>query len=97
MSARHRYLVCYDIADPKRLRHVCKVCESYGSRLQFSVFEASLDAMMLASLKAEVDALINHDWDQVLFINMGLDDESTPMNIESLGLPCVKRSRVTII
>lgn len=50
MSKRRRFLICYDIADPKRLRNAAKICESYGSRIQFSVFESSLSATMLAQL-----------------------------------------------
>ncbi|MDA8976549.1 CRISPR-associated endonuclease Cas2, partial [bacterium] len=41
--ARTRYLVSYDIATPKRLRMVAKVCQSFGSRIQYSVFECPLD------------------------------------------------------
>ena len=97
MSKRHRYLVCYDIADPKRLRRVAKVCESYGSRIQFSVFESSLSSTMLAGLKAELDALIHHDDDQVLFVDLGVDDASTPFSIDYIGMPYIKKSRITII
>lgn len=97
MSQRQRYLVCYDIADAKRLRHTARICESYGSRIQFSVFEASLDAMMLAALKAELEKVIHHDFDQILFVHLGRDDESTPFDMETLGIPLVKKSRITII
>jgi CRISPR-associated protein Cas2 len=97
MSNRQRYLVCYDIADPKRLRLTAKVCESYGSRIQFSVFESTLDDAMLASLKVELDQIINHDCDQVLFVHLGRDDESTPLDMETIGLPYIKRARITII
>ncbi|MBE6418517.1 MAG: CRISPR-associated endonuclease Cas2 [Akkermansiaceae bacterium] len=97
MSKRHRFLVCYDIADAKRLRRVAKVCESYGSRIQFSVFESALTNTMMASLRAELDAVINHDTDQILFVNLGADDASTPFTMEYLGLPYVKKNRVTII
>lgn len=97
MSKRYRYLVCYDIADAKRLRHTAKICESYGNRIQFSVFEASLDNTAFASLRVELDAVINHADDQVLFVNLGLDDASTPFSMESIGLPYVKKTRLTII
>ena len=97
MSNRHKYLVCYDIAAPKRLHKVAKICESYGSRLQFSVFEASLNGMMLASLQAELQAIIHHDEDQIIFIDLGRDDPSTPFRIDTMGLPYIKRSRITII
>ncbi len=37
------YLVAYDIADPKRLHRVAKVCEDYGVRVQYSLFECRLE------------------------------------------------------
>ena len=97
MSHRRKYLVCYDIAAPKRLHKVARICESYGSRVQFSVFEASLDGMMLASFQAELQTFIHHEEDQVIFIDLGRDDHSTPFRVETMGLPYVKRSRITII
>lgn len=97
MTQRRRFLICYDIRDAKRLRHVAKVCESYGRRLQFSVFESALSPTMLAKLKAELADMINHDFDQIMYIDLGRDDESTPFRIETMGVPYVKQSRVTVI
>jgi len=37
-------LVAYDIADPKRLARVAQVCEHYGMRVQYSVFECHLES-----------------------------------------------------
>jgi CRISPR-associated protein Cas2 len=36
-------VVAYDITDPKRLARVAKVCEDYGVRVQYSIFECRLD------------------------------------------------------
>jgi CRISPR-associated protein Cas2 len=36
-------LVAYDICDPKRLTRVARVCEDYGVRVQYSVFECRLE------------------------------------------------------
>jgi CRISPR-associated protein Cas2 len=36
-------LVAYDICDQKRLARVAKVCEDYGVRVQYSVFECHLE------------------------------------------------------
>ena len=36
------FLVCYDIADPKRLRKVASICEDFGYRRQKSVFMVRL-------------------------------------------------------
>lgn len=94
---RHRFLICYDIADAKRLRHVARVCESYGTRIQFSVFESALSPTMLARLKSELEDIINHANDQIMFVDLGVDDSSTPFTIQSIGLPYIKKSRITII
>jgi hypothetical protein len=31
---RTRFIVSYDIAHPKRLRQVAKICQSFGSRMR---------------------------------------------------------------
>ena len=36
-------LVAYDIADPKRLHHVAAICEDFGVRVQYSLFECWLE------------------------------------------------------
>jgi CRISPR-associated protein Cas2 len=36
-------VVAYDITDHKRLARVAKVCEDYGVRVQYSVFECHLN------------------------------------------------------
>jgi CRISPR-associated protein Cas2 len=36
-------LVAYDISEPKRLARVARVCEDYGVRVQYSIFECRLD------------------------------------------------------
>lgn len=94
---RSRYLVSYDIRDPKRLRQVARVVEGFGSRLQYSVFECPLDATRLAQLKAELYPLIQHDQDQILFVALGPEAGDASLIIEAMGLPYLVRSRVTII
>ena len=44
-------LVAYDIADPKRLRKMAKLCEAYGTRVQLSVFECQLRHGQLEQLQ----------------------------------------------
>jgi CRISPR-associated protein Cas2 len=36
-------LVAYDISDPKRLARCARVCEDYGVRVQYSIFECRLE------------------------------------------------------
>ena len=94
---RKRYIVSYDIANPKRLRNVARVAEGFGYRLQYSVFECLLDPLRLEEMKAELVKIIHHTEDQVLFIALGTRKADGNLAIESLGIPYKEHSRVTII
>ena len=94
---RTRYIVCYDISNPKRLRKVCHVCESFGTRLQYSVFECFLDGLQLQKMKTLLQEIIHHADDQVLFISLGLESSERPVKIEYLGQPYNIKTRVTVI
>lgn len=94
---RTRYLVSYDICDPKRLRRVAKAMEGYGTRIQYSVFECALDDKRVARLKAELHEILHHEEDQVLFVSLGPEDSSHGLRIEAMGLPYLVRSRVVIV
>ena len=94
---RIRYLVSYDICDPKRLRRVGRALEGFGVRLQYSVFECPLDDIRMAMLKAAVHPLLKHDEDQILFVALGPSANDASLIIEAMGLPYQVRTRVTII
>ena len=69
-------VVAYDVnttdtAGQKRLRKVAKLCEQYGLRVQNSVFEVLVDAAQLATLKANLSGVIDHDQDSVRFYRLG--------------------------
>lgn len=96
-GSRIRYLVSYDIANPKRLRKVARTLESYGTRLQYSVFECPLDGLRLEKLKAALWEIIQHDADQVLFVSLGPEAKDATLVIDALGQPYTVRTRVTII
>jgi len=84
---RISYLVCYDICDDKRLRRVFKVMRGYGDHLQYSVFECQLTNMDLVRLRGELSAIIHHDEDQVLFVNLGPAEGRGDRVITALGKP----------
>jgi len=95
--SRIRYLVSYDISNPKRLRRVARALEGFGVRLQYSVFECALDELRLEKLRAELHPLLNHGEDQVLFVSLGSAAGDASLIIDAMGLPYEIRSRVTII
>lgn len=69
-------LITYDVqtATPegrKRLRHVARLCEDWGQRVQNSVFECKLDPAQLASLRARLLGIIDEQHDSLRLYNLG--------------------------
>jgi CRISPR-associated protein Cas2 len=87
---RTTFLVCYDIADDKRLRRVFKTCGNFGQHLQFSVFECDLNASEKAELERILGSIIHHAEDQVLFVSLGPAEGRGDRVITALGLPYTK-------
>ena len=80
-----RYLVCYDISDPKRLNKVHRKMKGYGDALQYSVFCCDLTASEKTILQGELHTLINHREDQILFVDLGNSMSERAENMETLG------------
>lgn len=64
-------LVTYDIADTEksgasRLRQIAQICEKYGNRIQFSVFECRLSPTRYARMTGEIKEVINDKVDSVV-------------------------------
>lgn len=86
---RITYLVCYDIADDKRLRRVFKTCKNYGDHLQYSVFECDLSSSEKVRLEESLKAIIDSTKDQVLFVRLGPAEGRGDRVITALGIPYV--------
>lgn len=69
--ARRRFLIAYDICEPKRLRQVCKIMEAYGERLQYSVFICDLSRTELVHARATVEAQMELAEDSVVIVDLG--------------------------
>ena len=63
------WLVIYDICDAKRLRRVAKILESYGVRVQKSVFELEASAGVVADLRRRIVEIIEDD-DFVVYFDL---------------------------
>ena len=88
---RYVYIVCYDIADDKRLRNVYKIMRGFGERLQYSVFMCELSDKERVVLEGKLLDVINQDEDQVLFIPLGKRDSRYVQGIYSLGIKYSKK------
>jgi len=59
------YIITYDIADNKRRLRVAKTLESWGYRIQESVFQLRLDSTTLARVRLSLAALISDSEDVI--------------------------------
>jgi CRISPR-associated protein Cas2 len=82
---RNRYLVCYDIAEPKRLTRVHKTMLGFGEWLQLSVFACDLTAQRRVELLIALTALINVREDRVMLIDLGPTEARALGAIEYIG------------
>lgn len=69
-------LVSYDISmddkrGAKRLRRVAKICTNYGQRVQYSVFECSLDPAQWTMVRDKLIDEINEEKDSLRFYFLG--------------------------
>ena len=69
-------VVAYDVdttnkEGERRLRKVAQLCERYGMRVQNSVFEVLLDAAQLATLKCELEKVIESETDSIRIYRLG--------------------------
>ncbi|MCL1474272.1 CRISPR-associated endonuclease Cas2 [Argonema antarcticum] len=61
------YLICYDIVDDSRRYKVSKLLETYGLRVQKSVFEAVLDEKQYENIQKRLFKILNSKEDQLRF------------------------------
>lgn len=83
--ARRRYVVAYDIREPKRLRQVHKTMKGFGYPLQYSVFVCDLDPSEKIAMKAGVGDVIDHRLDSVAIIDLGDADTRGTESFEFMG------------
>jgi len=62
------YLICYDIIDDRRRYRIARCLEGFGDRIQYSVFEAVLDADLLTTMIQELESLLCPEEDKLAII-----------------------------
>ncbi len=60
------HIVAYDVRDPSRLRRVAKICEDYGIRVEYSIFECDLDEDTFARMWSELTNEVDEEEDKLL-------------------------------
>jgi len=69
-------LVAYDVNTEtaqarKRLRHVAKICENMGQRVQNSVFECLVDPAQWVAMRQRLSSVIDEKEDSLRFYFLG--------------------------
>lgn len=62
------HLTTYDIADPKRLRRVARLCERFGARVQESVFLMELEPHEWQRMVQGIARIVDSESDTVRYI-----------------------------
>lgn len=73
---RRCYLVCYDVRDPKRLRHVHRLMKAYGEPWQYSVFYCVLKAIDRVRLENAAREILHLKEDQLLIVDLGSNEDA---------------------
>lgn len=93
------FLVTYDIVDTRgdgsrRLKQVAQICEKYGERVQFSVFECRQPPSRLARMIGEIQDAMDPEVDSLIIyrLNGGFDEARVcfgPTQPHRLGDPWI--------
>lgn len=84
---RHLFIVSYDISDRLRWAKVYKTMRGFGKHLQLSVFQCDLTPAQKVRMVAALSEIINHEEDQVVFIDLGPTEGREVKEIQAIGRP----------
>lgn len=82
-------LVAYDISNHKRLANIAKVCENYGVRVQYSVFECYLDEAEFSEFWQKLVELIDDKEDRLVAYK--IDAKSAKETLTAGAMVCSER------
>lgn len=96
--SRHRYVVCYDIREPGRLRRTHDTMLGFGDPLQYSVFVCELSSAERMLMESALRRVVSIGEDSVLLIDLGPASGVARQRIRALGKGRVpERQRVTVV
>ena len=83
--SRHRYLVCYDVREQRRLRRTHNTMLGYGDPLQYSVFVCDLSGPERVLMEASLREVVNLLEDSVVIVDLGPASGLAEKRIRTLG------------
>jgi CRISPR-associated protein Cas2 len=88
---RTRYLLCYDVRDARRLRRTAKVAETWGYRLEYSVFVCDLSPVERAGLERDLRDTLDLVSDRAVLVDLGPPGSSSSRRFQWLSSPVALR------
>lgn len=85
------YLIAYDISDPKRLQRIADICEDFGVRVQYSLFECWLEPEQFADLWARLQMAFQPESDRLVAYPL---DAAAIRRRQSAGVTMVLTQRI---
>jgi CRISPR-associated protein Cas2 len=96
-TIRHRFIVCYDVREPKRLRRTHNTMLGYGDPLQYSVFVCDLSPTELLLMEEKLRRVVSLAEDAIHMVDLGPLRGRAALRLRSLAggsLPAPVRHRV---
>jgi CRISPR-associated protein Cas2 len=90
---RNVYIVCYDVADDKRLRKTYKKMRGFGDPMQYSVFRCELSPTEKQRMQAALWEILNWEKDRVMLVDLGPAGARGDACVEFWGEPRVELPR----
>ncbi|MEM0141718.1 MAG: CRISPR-associated endonuclease Cas2 [Thermoplasmatales archaeon] len=94
---RKRYIVSYDIREPKRLRMVFNKMRGFGNPLQYSMFLCELSDKEKAILVSDLTEIISMTEDSVVIVDLGSAEANLRRKISMIGQTKEVEERNSII
>jgi CRISPR-associated protein Cas2 len=97
VTVRNRYLVCYDVSDPKRLERTYKKMTGFGEHVQYSVFVCDLSPTDRVRLEEALIEILNLKEDRVLIVDTGPTEGRGQECFKAIGRSSNLPERVSVI
>ena len=93
-----RYVVCYDIADNRRRKRVSDTLDSYGDRIQDSVFELAVPSELFQRCLEEIERSIDPKEDRLAVYSLCASCDSKAVYLgTSAGVPRTGEDLVFVV
>jgi CRISPR-associated protein Cas2 len=85
LDTAHRFLICYDVVNDPRREQLAHLLQTYGDRVQYSVFVVDAKPAKLVRLRARMRQVIDTDTDSILICSLGPLRDGDTRRMEFIG------------